>query len=115
MHRSRLGGLMSDFSELVDGFLRNEFETSPVTATMHGVTEYDEKLDDLSATAFLRRDSDAAAWLKRFEAAESDLGADDEIDRQLAIAMLRGRLIHADWEIWKRDPTAYSSPILNGL
>ncbi len=107
---------MSDFSSLVDEFLKSEFETSPVTATTHGVTEYDDKLDDLSAAAFRRRDSDAAEWLQRFETAGSDdLSADDEIDRQLAIAMLRGRQIHADWYGWKRDPVTYSGPILNGL
>ena len=38
-----------------------------------------------------------------------------EIDRQLAIAALTGRLIDADWQVWKRDPTTYSGPILNGL
>ncbi len=107
---------MPDFVSLVDEFLKNEFETSPVTATTHGVTDYDGQLDDLSASAFHKRDSDAAKWLRRFdEAASDDLSADDEIDRQLAIAMLRGRLIHADWYGWKRDPVIYSGPILNGL
>ncbi|MEX2548223.1 MAG: DUF885 domain-containing protein [Chloroflexota bacterium] len=106
---------MPPFEDLVDGFLKNEFETSPVTATTLGMTDYDDRLDDLSAAAFEKRDSDAADWLARFEGAAGDLSADDEIDRQLAIAMLRGRLIHADWQVWKRDPTVYSGPILNGL
>jgi uncharacterized protein (DUF885 family) len=110
---------MAPFTELVDEFLTNEFETSPTAATALGKVEYDEKLDDMSAAAFGRRDSDAAAFLARFEAAEGDvdgaLSPDDEIDRQLAIAALRGRLIHADWQVWKRDPTIYSGPILNGL
>ena len=107
---------MPDFSSLVDEFLINEFETSPVTATTLGVTKYDDQLDDLSASAFHKRDSDAAAWLRRFDgAASDDLSADDEIDRQLAIATLRGRLIHAGWYGWKRDPVVYSGPILNGL
>lgn len=107
--------MTTDFSALVDAFLKNEFETSPVTATTLGLTEYDERLDDLSADAFRKRDSDAQEWLTRFEGAGGDLGDDDEIDRQLAIAMLRGRLIHGDFEAWKRDPVTYSGPILNGL
>jgi uncharacterized protein (DUF885 family) len=107
---------MSDFTQLVDDFLTNEFDTSPVLATTLGLTEYDERLDDLSASAFHRRDSDAQEWLQRLESAGGpDLSADDEIDRQLAIAMMRGRLIQADWYVWKRDPTVYSGPILNGL
>ncbi|MEO6349380.1 MAG: DUF885 domain-containing protein [Candidatus Limnocylindrales bacterium] len=107
---------MTDFTKLVDEFLDNEFETSPVFATTLGLTDYDERLDDLSATAFQRRDADAQEWLGRFEAAASDdLSADDEIDRQLGMAMMRGRLIQADWYAWKRDPTVYSGPIMNGL
>ena len=33
----------------------------------------------------------------------------------VAIATLRGRTIATDWQVWKRDPTIYSGPILNGL
>ena len=107
---------MPDFEKLVDDFLANEFELSPVTATALGKTEYDALLDDLSAAAWHRRASDAEEWLGRFEgAADHSLGADDEIDRQLGIAISRGRIIHADWYAWKRDPTVYSGPILNGL
>ena len=90
---------MPEFAELVDGFLTNEFETSPVTASYHGRTEYDEKLDDFSGSAWLQRDSDAKEWLTKFESAGDSLAPDEEIDRQLAIAMLQGRLIHADWEV----------------
>jgi uncharacterized protein (DUF885 family) len=107
---------VSDFDLLVDQFLANEFETSPVLASSLGVTDYDERIDDLSATAFEKRNADAAEWLSRFEeAADPALSGSDEIDRQLGIAMMRGRLISADWQVWKRDPTTYSGPILNGL
>jgi uncharacterized protein (DUF885 family) len=107
---------MKPFGALVDDFLANEFDTSPVTGSVLGLTQYDERLDDLSETAFLRRDSDAEEWLKRFDAAaDSGLSAAEEIDRQLAIATLTGRTIHADWQAWKRDPVVYSGPILNGL
>ncbi len=106
---------MEDFSALVDGFLANEYELSPVAASHLGLTKYDERLDDLSAERFRRRDADAEAWLARFESASDGLSADEEIDRQLAIAMLRGRVINADWQVWKRDPTAYSGPILSGV
>jgi uncharacterized protein (DUF885 family) len=106
---------MEDFSTLVDKFLANEYELSPVAASNLGLTQYDRRLDDLSAAAFAQRDADAVEWLARFESAADGLSADEEIDRQLAMATLRGRVIHADWQAWKRDPTAYSGPILNGL
>jgi uncharacterized protein (DUF885 family) len=107
---------LPDFKGLVDDFLENEYETSPVLASSLGLTDYDERLDDMSAAAFLRRDADAVEWLKRFESVDSaTLSADDGIDRDLAIATLRGRTIGADWQVWKRDPTIYTGPILGGL
>ena len=107
---------LADFQQVVDDFLKNEYETSPVTATALGLTDYDERLDDMSAAAYEKRDSDAVEWLKRFESVDSaTLSASDQIDRDLAIASLRGRTIGADWQVWKRDPTTYSGPILNGL
>ena len=106
---------MADFAALVDDFLTNEFETSPVSASYLGLTQYDERLDDLSAEAFRKRDADAAEWLSKFENAGPDLSFDDEIDRELAISTLKGRLIGADWQVWRRDPTTYSGTILNSL
>lgn len=106
---------MADLGPLVDDFLANEWDASPVTASYLGLTQYDEKLDDMSADSFRRRDADAAEWLKRFESAGGDLSESDEIDRQLAISAMRGRVIGADWEVWKRDPTTYSGTILNSL
>jgi uncharacterized protein (DUF885 family) len=107
---------LAEFSALVDDFLKNEFETSPVTATALGLTEYDERLDDMSESAYRKRDSDALEWLARFESVDpTSLTFDDQIDRDLAIATLRGRTIATDWQVWKRDPTIYSGPILNGL
>ena len=43
---------MPDFAALVDEFLAEEFDRSPVYASALGLTEYDDRLDDLSAEAF---------------------------------------------------------------
>ena len=40
---------------LIDEFLASEFEASPVLASGLGLTEYDDRLDDLSAATFRRR------------------------------------------------------------
>src|SRR3954451_9156006 len=106
---------MGEFAQLVDDFLANEWEMSPVSASILGLTQFDEQLDDMSAEAFRRRDADAAEWLKRFDAAGGNLEFEDEIDRQLASSALRGRMVSADWEVWRRDPTTYSGPVLNSL
>lgn len=106
----------STLSALVDDLLRTDFEASPVMASALGLTEYDERLDDLSAEAFERRDADAAAFLARFDAVgDEGLSLDERIDRDLARAVLRGRTILADWRGWRRDPVVYSGPITSGL
>ncbi|MGD0862111.1 MAG: DUF885 domain-containing protein [Candidatus Limnocylindrales bacterium] len=107
---------MADFDELVDEFLRHEFEESPVAASGLGLTEYDDRLDDLSAAAFDRRQARAAEWGRRFAALpDAKLSSDERIDRDLAVAMMAGRSIMAEWLPWRRDPVTYSGPIANGL
>ena len=112
-------------SPILDSTLRDlldtDFAASPVSASGYGLTEYDERLDDLSADAFRRRDADAQAFLGRLErigdvAPDGQLlSVDDTIDRDLASAVLRGRLILAPFEGWKRDPVVYSGPVTGGL
>ena len=53
---------MADFDQLIDEFLRQEFEDSPVSASGLGLTEFDDRLDDLSAEAFDRRQARSADW-----------------------------------------------------
>ena len=51
---------MAEFEQLLDQFLREEYEESPVNASSLGLIEYDDRLDDLSAEAFERRQARAA-------------------------------------------------------
>ena len=107
---------MSDLPALADDLLASDLAASPVMGSALGLTEHDERLDDLSAEAFARRDADAAAFLARFDALGDDgLTPDETIDRDLARAVLRGRTILADWQAWKRDPLTYSSPVTSGI
>ena len=100
---------------ILEELLDAEFEASPVTASGLGLTDHDGRLDDLSAMAFERRDADAARFLGRLEQLEGPLTPDESIDRDLAVAVLRGRVILADWEAWRRDPLVYSTPVTNGI
>jgi len=103
-------------SLLVDEFLNEEFELSPVSASGLGLTDYDAGMDDLSAESFAERERDTRDFLARFSAlADGEMSAEERIDRDLALAMLRGRLITAEWQGWKRDPLTYSGPALNGV
>lgn len=107
---------MRAIDPIVDAFLASEMAHSPVLASSLGLTDHDDRLDDLSGAAFAERAADAAAYLGRFAALpDAELTADERIDRDLAIAMLRGRLVLAEWAGWKRDPLVYSTPIVSGV
>jgi uncharacterized protein (DUF885 family) len=104
------------FQSLVDDFLEREFDLSPIRASQLGLTQYDERFDDLSAAAFEARDAETAAWLERFDAvSDGELTPAEQIDRDLIRAVLRGRLILADWQNWRRDPATYTNAALDGI
>src|SRR5262249_23623760 len=64
------------FADLAMTFLKEEYADSPVGASSLGLTEYDEKLDDLSKAAFERRVADDTRWLRTFRGIPDDgLGA----------------------------------------
>ncbi|MDQ2673865.1 MAG: DUF885 domain-containing protein [Chloroflexota bacterium] len=107
---------MSSFADLTDAFLDSEFAESPVRASSLGLTEYDERLDDLSEAAFERRRDADRRWLEEFRSvADEDLSFDEQIDRDLVISILRGRQIVEDWEVWRRQPDTYLNPGMSGI
>ncbi len=107
---------MPSFAELTTEFLDAEFDESPVRASSLGLTEYDERLDDLSEAAFDRRRLSDSAWLERFRAVpDADLTFDEQIDRDLVISILRGRQIVQDFEVWRRQPDTYLNPGMTGI
>src|SRR3954447_12195300 len=82
----------SSFASLVTTFLKEEYDDSPTLASGLGLTEYDEKLDDTSASAFKKRIASDDAWLERFKTmADAELTQAERIDRDLLISVLRGR------------------------
>lgn len=107
---------MTELAAALADLLAADFAASPVSASAMGRTEFDERLDDVSAEAFAARDAAAAAMLARLDAIDDDgLSTDEAIDRDLARSVLRGRLIMAPFAQWRRDPVTYSSPITSGL
>ncbi|HUQ16449.1 MAG TPA: DUF885 domain-containing protein [Candidatus Saccharimonadales bacterium] len=106
----------SSFAQLADRFLKEELADSPVLASSLGVDGFDDRLDDLSAEAFRRRDASAVEWLARFRAVPDEgLTADEAIDRDFLISVLRGREITAPHQMWKRQPATYLNPGLSGV
>jgi uncharacterized protein (DUF885 family) len=104
------------FAALAEAFLREEWQDAPVRASSLGIEGHDDRLDDQSAAAIADRRRRHAAWLARFDAvADAGLPAQDAIDRDLVRSILRGRLIMADWEMWRRQPDTYTGPGLDGV
>ena len=107
---------MSSFAELSGEFFDAEMADSPVRASQLGLTEYDDRLDDLSEAAFERRRQTDAAWLARFRETDPDaLTFDEAIDRDLVVSILDGRRILDDFEMWRRQPDVYLNPGLTGI
>ena len=104
------------FALLCREFLVDEYAASPVMASALGLTEHDDRLDDLSASAFADRRRRHADWLDRFRAVpDAGLGAEERIDRDLVVSTLAGRAILAEWEAWRRQPEVYVAPGLQGV
>jgi uncharacterized protein (DUF885 family) len=97
-------------------FLAEEYEAAPVTASGLGLTEFDGRLDDLSAAAFEHRRQRSATWRARFQAVpDAGLGSDERLDRDLLVSVLGGRAIMAEWEPWRRQPELYVGLGLQGV
>ncbi len=107
---------MPSFSELTDEFLAEEFANSPTMASGLGLTEYDDKLDDLSEAAFERRRASSAGWRDRFRQLDgAELNFDEGIDRDLIVAGLTERAIYDEWQVWRRHPDTYLNPAMRGV
>ena len=102
--------------DLVEEYIEWQFDEVPTAATFHGADGRDDRLSDLSAEGFARRDAAEDAWLARFgDLADADLTADQRIDRDLVLSSLRGSTITRDWQRWRRDPDPYVSVGLTGV
>jgi uncharacterized protein (DUF885 family) len=107
---------MPSFADLTNDFLDAEFAESPVRASGLGLTEYDDRLDDLSEAAYERRRAADGRWLEQFRGIDAEtLSFDERIDRDLVISILRGRQIVEDFEVWRRQPDAYLNPGMTGI
>jgi uncharacterized protein (DUF885 family) len=105
-----------DFPDLVRTFLDEEFAEAPTSASSVGLTQFDDRLEDLSEGAFTRRTRRTAEWLDRFGALDSSsLTFDQAIDRDLAVSSLHRRQIFDGWEVWRRHPDNYLGPGLRGV
>jgi uncharacterized protein (DUF885 family) len=108
---------MSEFADLARAFFDETLQDSPVLASQLGIDGFDDRLDDLSESAFADRRRRATAWLERIEQLPEAACAsfDELLDRDLIRSHLRGRAILDDWQMWRRQPETYLNPGLGGV
>src|SRR3954470_2489938 len=104
------------FDQLAAELVADQLREEPTLGSTLGLPEYDESLPDLSAEAIQARADREDSWTERLGALdESDLDADERIDRDLALMVLRGRALLRDWAEWRRSPDMYAGTALGGV
>lgn len=104
------------FEDDLAAYLDDLFADAPQLATFHGRRGLDAESPDLSATATVERERRDDTWLARLASfGDHMLDADQRTDRDLVIAVLRGRAVLRDWQPWRRRPEHYLSPALMGV
>ncbi|HEX6238231.1 MAG TPA: DUF885 domain-containing protein [Acidimicrobiales bacterium] len=105
-----------DLDDQLAAYLDEMFVDAPQLATFHGRPGLDAESPDLSADAIAGREQRDDAWLARFAGYGDDvLAAEQRTDRDLVIAVLRGRAVLRDWQPWRRRPEHYLNPALMGV
>ena len=105
-----------NFSALARDFLAEQYEEHPVRSSGMGLTQYDDRLDDLGGAAFERRAASATAWRERFAAIPDEaLTADEAIDRDLIVGTLTEQGVYDEWRVWERHPDTYLNPGMRGV
>ena len=107
--RPRAISSVSVSKDLAPKYLDWYFDQNPVDADALGAAGYAHRLGEFSAAAFDSRERETAEWLARFEAEP------EGIDRDFIVSALRGERLMAGWPAWRRDPSVYLNPVLNGL
>ena len=108
--------MASSFPALVKSYLDERFAEAPSWASSLGLTEYDERSEDLSAEGFRRREAQVLEWSRRFRTVpDEELSAEERIDRDAILASLRGRELMQPRAEWRRQPNTYLNPSLQGV
>lgn len=105
----------SDLSQLTADYAAWYFDENPVSAQHLGAEGYDGRFGDFTAEGFQRRERAEADWLDRFDRLPAQADLDDEIDRRLVSAKLRGEVILAARPHWRSDPADYVNTVFAGL
>lgn len=105
------------FATLVDAYLAWHYAAHPVDATLDGIHDYDDRLQDLSAAAIGAEIAAQRRWLDRLRALDRALLSDDgAVDHALLETSIRAALVDLeDVRSWEREPGLYVDMVSEGL
>ncbi|MGZ4596416.1 MAG: DUF885 family protein, partial [Actinomycetes bacterium] len=104
------------FDVLASQLAADQLAGSPTLGSGLGLTEYDHDLPDMSAAAIAKRERQDDDWARRLGALSADdLTADELIDRDLVLMVLRGRAVMRSFADWRRSPDHYAGAALSGV
>jgi uncharacterized protein (DUF885 family) len=104
------------FDQLAADLVADQCDANPLLGTALGLTEYDERLPDLSVDGIAARERAEDAWAQRLrDLPDGELTADERIDRDLALMVLRGRELMREWADWRRSPDLYAGTALSAV
>jgi uncharacterized protein (DUF885 family) len=104
------------FDDLAAERVADQLAANPVLGSALGVVEHDDRLPDLSADGIAATERREDAWAARLDGVSpADLDADELLDRDLALMVLRGRALQRDWAEWRRMPDLYAGTALSGV
>jgi uncharacterized protein (DUF885 family) len=107
---------MADPEGVLGEWIAAELDRDPTRGSALGLDGYDDRLGDLSAARWSGQARVDRHWTGRIaELSLPDLPLDQQVDLTLVLAEMAGRSIMDDWTAWRRDPTLYLDPCLDGL
>jgi uncharacterized protein (DUF885 family) len=102
---------------LIDAYLAHLRETNPTGATMDGVHQFDDLLEDLSRGAIDAQTQQLAGFARRLSSMNNEsLTAVERIERPWITAHVQGRLHELDHiRTWERNPQFYAEILAASL
>jgi uncharacterized protein (DUF885 family) len=108
---------VTEFNALVDRYFDFYFSFRPTDATADGFHQYDQKLEDYSATGREQEIRGLKDFLGKLEAIDgTKLPADTAADRDWLISSIHSGLLELEAiQMWRKDPDSYTSGVTNSI
>ena len=108
---------LADFDALVDKYFDFYFSFHPTDATAAGFHQYDQKLEDYSASVQAQQIRGLKDFLGKFQAVDGvKLPAETAADRDWIMSSIHSELLELEnIQMWKKDPDRYTGAVTNSI